>query len=255
MTPILPAVGTIPGFTQPVSSLTHLAAAAVAAVAAFPLIRLGKGKSDRTAAVAVYSFCVVATLAISGTYHALERGGDARAVMKRADYFAIWLLIAGTFTAVHGIMCKGFWRRGVLTSIWAYTAVGIALQIAWFRVFSGLPGRLLYLGLGWFGLASVVKLSRQLGFRVVVPLLYAGVFFSAGAILEATDHPTLLRNWIGPHEIFHLAVVAGVAIHWRFIRRLLIAHAPTEPGELPARVLAAVEITGTAPVVAGATVA
>lgn len=200
-------------------------------MAAVPLIRLGKGQSHRTLAVAIYAFCVVATLAISGTYHSLDPGGDARAVMKRADYFAIWLLIAGTFTAVHGIMCKGFWRRGVLTGIWTYAAIGIFLQIMWFRVFSGLPGRLLYLGLGWFGIASIVKLGRQIGFRTVVPIFYAGVFYSVGAILEATDHPTLLRDWIGPHEIFHFAVVVGVAIHWWFIRNLLTKHAP--PDEVP----------------------
>jgi channel protein (hemolysin III family) len=226
--PIFDGVRAIPGLSQPISSWTHLAAAAVAAIAAIPLIRLSKGKSHRTLAVAIYAFCVVATLAISGTYHSLDPGGGARAVMKRADYFAIWLLIAGTFTAVHGIMCKGFWRRGVLTGIWSYAAIGIFLQIMWFRVFSGLPGRLLYLGLGWFGIASVVKIGRQIGFRTVVPILYAGAFYSVGAVLEATDHPTLLQNWIGPHEIFHVAVVAGVAIHWWFIRSLLTKHAPED---------------------------
>jgi channel protein (hemolysin III family) len=216
----------IPGFCQPVSSLTHLAAAAVGVVAAVPLVRLARGHRHRVVAVAVYVFCVIATLAISGVYHSLERGCVARAVMKRFDYFAIWLLIAGTFTAVHGVMFEGRWRSGVLTFIWSYVALGVALQAIWFRVFSGVPGLLLYLGLGWIGVISVVKLGRQLGYAVVRPLWYAGIAYSFGAILEATGHPMLVYRWVGPHEVFHLAVIVGVALHWVFIRRLLMSHAP-----------------------------
>ncbi len=222
-------VRAIPGFCQPVSSLSHLAGAVVALVAGVSLVRLARGCRYRVSAVAVYVFCVVATLGISGAYHTLDRGCSARTVMQRMDYFAIWLLIAGTFTAVHGIMFSGAWRRGALTFIWGYVAVGISLQAIWFRVFSGVPGLVLYLGLGWVGLFSILKLGRQIGFTVVRPLWYAGIAYSAGAILEATGHPILIDRWVGPHEIFHVAVIAGVALHWFFIRRLLMAYAPALP--------------------------
>ena len=245
LTSLIPHAYTIPGFCQPVSSLSHLVAAAAACVAAVPLIRLGRGSPARMTALAVYAICVVGLLTISGTYHSLDKGGPARAFMQHVDYFAIWLLIAGTFTAVHGIMCSGFWRRGVLTFIWLYAALGIGLQIVWFQFFSGVPGLVLYLGLGWLGLVSIIKLGRQLGFRVVRPLWYAGIFFSAGAVLEAVRQPVIIRNWVGPHEIFHLAVIIGVVIHWRFIRHLALVHAPplvgvtsasrveVQPAELP----------------------
>jgi channel protein (hemolysin III family) len=210
-----------------VSSLSHLLAAGTAIVAALPLIKLGRGSSTRMTALAIYAACVVALLAVSGTYHSLDRDCSARAVMQHVDHFAIWLLIAGTFTAVHGVMCRGFWCRGVLTFVWLYAATGIVLQIVWFKVFSGVPGLVLYLGLGWVGLGSVIKLGRQIGFRAVRPILYAGFFFSAGAMLEAVRQPVLIRNWLGPHEIFHLAVIAGVVIHWLFIRTLLLKHMPT----------------------------
>jgi channel protein (hemolysin III family) len=217
----------IPGLCQPVSSLSHLAGAAVGLMGALPLLRLARGDRDRLLAVAVYVFCVVATLGISGVYHSLERGCAARAVMQRMDYLAIWLLIAGTFTAVHGVMFKGNWRSGALTFIWSYAAVALLLQVLWFRVFSGVTGLVLYLGLGWVGAFSVIKLGRQLGYRVVRPLWFAGIAYSTGAILEATGHPTVIAHWVGPHEIFHLAVIVGVALHWTFIRRLLLSHAPT----------------------------
>lgn len=218
--------GAIPGFCQPVSSLSHLVAAAAALVAAIPLIRLGHGRRAPVSALVVYVSCVVGLLIVSGAYHSLARGCAARAFMQRVDHYAIWLLIAGTFTAVHGIMCRGFWRQGVLLFVWCYAAVGIGLQVFWFETFSGPAGLILYLGLGWVGLGSIIKLGRQIGFRAVRPIWFAGLCYSAGAIMEAVRHPVLIRNWVGPHEIFHLMVIAGVMIHWQFIRTLLIEHAP-----------------------------
>jgi hemolysin III len=213
-------------------------AAGIGLVAAVPLFRLTRGDRDRRVAVAVYVFCVIATLAVSGAYHSLERGCAARAVMKRIDYFSIWLLIAGTFTAVHGVMFTGRWRSGVLTFIWGYAVLSATLQTLWFGVFSGVPGLLLYLGLGWVGAFSVVKLRRQLGPRVVRPLWLAGIAYTLGAVLEATGHPILVSRVVGPHEVFHVAVIVGVALHWAFIRRLLLAHAPPEPLRAPALPLA-----------------
>lgn len=235
MSSIVTYVDAIPGFCQPVSSLTHLGAAVAAAVAAVPLLRLGRKSPGRVLAIAVYVVCVLTVLIVSGTYHSLERGCRAREVMQQIDHYAIWLLIAGTFTAVHGVMCRGFWRRGLLTIIWAYAAVGILLQILWFQTFSGVPGLVLYLGLGWVGLLSVIKLGRQIGYREVRPLWYAGIAYTAGAILEAVRQPHLLPRWVGPHEIFHLAVVAGVLIHWLFIRRLLLKY-PLPVAVVPAQV-------------------
>lgn len=223
-------VHAIPGFSQPVSSLSHLVAAAAVLAASRSLLRLARGRRYRVFAVAVYVGCVFVALAISGLYHALDRRGAARIVLQRMDYFAIWLLIAGTFTAVHGIMFQGMWRRGVLTFIWTYVGLGVLLQALWFHIFSGLPGLILYLGLGWVGAFSIVKLGRQIGFRNVRPAWLAGIAYSAGAIVEAAGPPALIQGWVGPHELFHVAVMAGVALHWAFIRRLMVTHAPAPAG-------------------------
>ena len=213
---------------QPVSSFTHLIAAGTALAAAIPLVRLGRGSTGRVFALAVYVSCVTAALAISGVYHALAREGSARLFMQRLDYYAIWLLIAGCFTAIHGVMCRGFWRSGLLSIIWTYALVGVALQVLWWNTFTGRTGLALYLGLGWIGFASVIKLGRQIGWRQVMPVVYAGVMFSLGAILEACEWPVVIAGWVEAHEVFHFAVVAGLAMLWLFIRRLLTRHLPGE---------------------------
>jgi channel protein (hemolysin III family) len=210
-----------------VSSLSHLVGAAVALLAAC--------RSFGSHAAAGIAFppsrftCSPCSLAISGVYHSLDRGCSARSFMQHMDHFAIWLLIAGTFTAIHGVMFTGLRRRGALTLIWSCVAVGILLQVLWFSVFSGLPGLLLYLFLDWGGLFSIIKSGRQIGFRAVRPIWYAGITYSAGALLEATGTPVIFRRLVGRHEIFHVTVICGVILHWVFIRRLLIAHAPPLP--------------------------
>jgi hemolysin III len=231
--------------SQPISSWSHLLAAGAAFVAAVPLVRLGRGNRGRVLALSVYAACVIAALAISGIYHALSRGEPARLFMQRLDHYAIWGLIAGTFTAVHGTMCRGFWRWGMLSIIWSYACVGVFLQVVWFERFSGNLGLALYLGLGWIGVASIVKLGAQIGYRRVLPILYAGLAFSAGAILEAFDWPTLVRPWLGAHEIFHFAVVFGVGSLWLFIRTLMLHHVPAVAPVAP---LAAARVSASHPV-------
>jgi channel protein (hemolysin III family) len=220
----------IPGFCQPISSLSHLAAAAVGVVAAFPLLRSAGGNRGRVAAVGIYVSCVIATLGISGAYHSIDRGSPARDLMMHIDHYAIWLLIAGTFTAVHGIMFQGFWRTGVLAFAWIYAAVGVSLQIYRFDIFGGWVGLLLYLGLGWFGIVSIVKAGREVGFPAVRLIWLAGLAYSTGAVLEATVHWHIIDHWVGPHELFHVAVIVGVTMHWVFIRRMVRRYAAASRG-------------------------
>jgi channel protein (hemolysin III family) len=218
--------------------MSHLLGAIVALAETTSLLRLARGNAVRLAALSVYAFCVIVALAVSGAYHSLPRGCAARDVMQRLDYLAIWLLIAGTFTAVHGVMHEGPFRARLLTFVWSYAVLAIGAQGLWFKTFSSGVGLVLYLGLGWVGIVSVLKLGRELGYAAVRPLWGAGIAYSAGAILEAMSFPTIIRHWVGPHEIFHFAVLIGVALHWTFIRRLLTSHLPVQvPVESPLEIL------------------
>jgi len=48
-------------------------------------------------------------------------------------------------------------------------------------------------------------------------LIWGGLAYTAGAVTEFFRWPELLPGIVGPHEIFHLAVLAGIAWHWAFI--------------------------------------
>lgn len=241
MSGAVPIVRAIPWFCQPISALSHLAGSAAAVVGAVPLVRLGRGCPIRRRSLAVYSLSVIATLAISGTYHSLAWETPARSLMQRVDHFAIWLLIAGTFTGLHGTMYRGFWRTGVLAVVWGYASCGMLLQVFWFETFSSGAGLVLYLAFGWLGLISMIKLGREVGYRAASPIIYAGIAYTFGALFETLGRQTVIvHDWVGSHEVFHFLVLVGVALHWNLIRTLVTRHAPRLADVQPAAAVAAV---------------
>jgi channel protein (hemolysin III family) len=215
----------IPGFAQPVSSLTHLAGAGVFAALSLVLIRRGQGLRGRLAALGVYTASCVCLLSVSGVYHLLPAGA-ARDVFHRLDHAAIFVLIAGTYTPILGILFTGSERWVPLGLIWAGAVAGVVFKTIYFTDCPEWAGLLLYLVMGWAGVVPGVRLWRRFGYSYVRPLIWGGVAYSLGAVLEFLRWPFLIPGVVGPHEVFHVAVLAGVACHWYFVARLAACGPP-----------------------------
>lgn len=222
----------IPGFSDPFSSLTHLAGAAVFALLGVVLLMRGRGDAWRMLSLCVFAFSCVLLLSLSGVYHLLAPESAGREVLKRLDHAAIFGLIAGSFTPVHAILFRGAWRWGMLAGIWGAAIAGLTIKTVNFGATPEWVGLLMFLGLGWMGVISVAALARRYGLGFVLPLIWGGLAYTAGAVAEFLRWPQLVPGIVGPHEIFHLAVLAGIAWHWAFI--LGIASGETKRGELPA---------------------
>jgi channel protein (hemolysin III family) len=200
----------IPGFSDPVSSLSHLTAAAVFAILGPFLIARGSGGALRVISLAVFAFSCVLLLSLSGVYHLLTPETAARGVLLRLDHAAIFLLIAGSFTPVHAILLRDRWHWHLLAWIWGAAIVGLTLKTVYF---DSVPQ-----WLGWLGVISTIALARRFGVRFVLPLVWGALAYTFGAVAEFLGWPVLVAGVVGPHEIFHLAVVAGISFHWAFIR-------------------------------------
>jgi channel protein (hemolysin III family) len=207
----------IPGFAEPVSCWTHLLGAGVFLVLGIVLVRRGHGHWGRVTALGIFAFSCIFLLGISGTYHLLDRDSAARGVLQKLDHAAIFTLIAGTFTAVHAILFTGPWRWGMILAIWTMAATAVTLKMIFFHSVPEALSLSLYLGMGWVGLISGVKIARMFGRRFIDLLLFGAVAYTAGAVLEFLHWPVVIPGVIGPHELFHLAVLAGLFFHWRFI--------------------------------------
>lgn len=97
----------------------------------------------------VYLFGLLSMLGFSAAYNILPYS-NARLTLRCLDHSAIYLMIAGTYTAVLEQMNSEAAPVGLLIAILIIAAIGIALKLV-------LPGRfdrlslLLYLLLGWSG--------------------------------------------------------------------------------------------------------
>ena len=210
----------LPGFHDPFSAISHLLGAVVFLVLGARLLRRGQGSRSRLAHLAVYAVACVFLFSMSGVYHMTAVGGAARAVMARLDHAAIFVLIAATFTPIHGLLFRGWLRWGPLGFIWTTAIVAIVVKTVYFDSFPDALGLSLYLVLGWLGSVTAVLVARTRGLAAIAPLLWGGLAYSLGAVAEFVGRPVLLPGVIRAHEIFHLAVLAGALLHFSFIWRI-----------------------------------
>lgn len=206
----------IPGFREPVSSFTHLIAAPIFAIVGVFLIRRAGRCWIGRISLSVLVFASVFLLAMSGVYHLLW-SGTAKAVMLQLDVAAVFTLIAGTVTPVHAILFRGLHRWLPIIFVWAAAVTGIVLRTVLAENFPTSVGTILFLVLGWCGMFSCVLLWRRYGFAFVEPLIWGGVAYSIGAAIVLSHWPTVVPGVIGAHELWHLAVLTGLGLHWRFV--------------------------------------
>ena len=212
------------GFSDPVSSMTHLFSSPI--FFAFGIVMLWKlrGNLDRTVSLFVFTFGVVFLLVMSGVFHLLTPGTSSRYVLQVLDHAAIFFLIAATFTPIHTLQFKGFMRWGILLLVWSTAITGITLKSIYFEEVPEILSLALYLGLGWLGALTGYMLYRRLGSKAILPLIYGAIAYTLGATLEFIHYPVLISGVIGPHELFHLAVLCGIGFHWQFTYRMAQLH-------------------------------
>jgi len=207
----------VPGFTQPFSSISFFLGAIFFTYLSYFLIRRGKGSLIRIISLTVFSSCCIFLLVISAIYHLLETSGTAHTVFQRLDHAAIFLVIAGTFTPIQCILFTGLQRWGFLIILWVLAISGLVLKTVFFTTIPEWLGLSFYLGLGWMGLFMGYKLWQRYGFVFIRPLVIGGICYTAGAIIEYQHKLIILTGILGPHEILHIAVLAGIGFQWRFI--------------------------------------
>jgi len=213
----MPAVVTpIPGFSEPFSSLSHLAGAGLFLLLSIFLVRRGRDDTGRVISLVIFSIGSILLLSISGVYHLLDPQGAARKVLQVLDHACIFILIACSFTPIHYILFRGWGRWGALALIWTIAVAAITLKILYFKTMPDALSLSLYLGMGWIGLGSGIALWRRFGFHFVEPILWGGIAYSIGAVLEFMHWPVLIPGVVHWHEVFHVAVLIGLGFHWAF---------------------------------------
>ncbi len=218
----------LPGFHDPFSAISHLVGAVAFVGLGILLLRRGRGDAMRLVYLGIYSAACVFLLSMSAVYHMLEQGGTARQVLARLDHSAIFVLIAGTFTPCYGILHRGWERWVPLLFVWTCAITGLTLKTIFFTDMAEVVGLAFYLGLGWFGSLTSFGLWRRYGWRFVEPVVFGGLAYTVGGLIEYLRLGHVIPGVIHPHELFHVLVLVGVGFHWWFIWQIAPGRAAVE---------------------------
>jgi channel protein (hemolysin III family) len=220
----------LPGINEPFSAISHYLGAFLFAILGGILIRRGRGDRLRVVALTIYVATLLCLFIMSGTFHLVRRGTPEWELAGRLDYSAIYLLIAGSFTPPHALLFRGFQRWFTLALIWTLAIVGITLKWLYFDGFTHGISVIFYIAMGWIGAIGGIVAWRRYGWQFVKPLFGGALAYTIGAFFEvlgpdiATSLNELtgitIRFWPGvveSHELWHVAVLIGAALHWAFI--------------------------------------
>lgn len=213
----IPELCHLPGCHEPFSAISHLAGAVMFLFLGALLLRRGQGDRSRIAFLGVYAASCVLLFSMSGLYHMLVRGEVSHQVAERLDHGAIFVLVAGTFTPIHGILFHGWLRWAPLIFMWSAAIAGIIVKTIFFEDFPEWLGITFYLALGWFGVFGAALLARRYGLAFIKPMVLGGLLYSLGAVMHFRGWFVVVPGWIHAHELCHIAVLFAALIHWRFI--------------------------------------
>ncbi len=155
---------------------------------------------------AIFGSSLVLLYLMSTLYHSFVPSTTKR-VFAILDHSAIFILIAGSYTAyclgpLYGN--QGWWLFG---TIWALATIGVVAYSVY-----GARARnftfALYLSMGWFVLLVSPRLYATLPSISWNMLLYGGVSYTVGCIFFSLKK----IRWM--HSIWHLFVMGGSILHF-----------------------------------------
>lgn len=190
------------------NSFTH-GLGLLASIAALPVLVAGArgGGGWLVAAASVYGASLVVLYTTSVLYHALT-GVRAKAIVRRCDHAAIYLLIAGTYSPFLLGPLRGPWGWSLLGVVWACAVIGVACK-AIFGIRLQHLSTSLYVAMGWLMLAAIVPLQRAVPPRGIAWILAGGLLYTGGVVFYVLD-----RRVRFAHAVWHLFVLGGSAAHF-----------------------------------------
>ena len=156
--------------------------------------------------VAVYGMTLVAMLLFSALFHRVRWTDDSWWRMRQLDHTGIYLVIAGSFTAIAGLTLQGSARIGLLIAVWVIAGAGIAYR--WLPIVPpfGLTTALYVLLTALF-VPFISDLSAALGAGGVAVLVVSCVIYFFGALALGARVPDRFPRTFGYHEVWHVVVV------------------------------------------------
>jgi hemolysin III len=204
---------TLRSFREPVNGLSHLVAAVAALVGMIGLLIVGRSSPGKEVSLLIYGCTLVMLFSASATYHLVRGSPRVLGVLRKLDHAAIYLLIAGSYTPFCYNMFTGFWKWGLLATVWSLALLGVVLKIFFMKAPRWLSTGMFVL-LGWLVVAGIQEMLVRLPVGALIWLCVGGVLYTLGAVVYATKIFDFAPNRFGFHEVWHIFVILGALAHF-----------------------------------------
>jgi hemolysin III len=198
----------------------HLYAFFVALVVGGLLVAGAPHARSRLAA-AVFAAAVALMFGASALHHRVTWKERGYRWSRRIDHAGVYLAIAGTYTPFGLLVLSDTWRIVVLAIVWGGATFAIVLKFVWVDAPKWLAA-VIAIALGWVAVVVFPQLVDGVGWGGAALVLAGGLFYTLGGLVYALRRPDPLPAVFGYHEIFHLLVVAAVALQYSVVAFWLV---------------------------------
>jgi len=181
----------------------------VAGAIVIVIVAANSAHTTDMSSIVIYTIGLLSMLGFSAAYNTWPIS-HAKWVLRRFDHSAIYVMIAGTYTAFIGQMNGDFVSIGLLIGVWLTAVVGVTLKLL-------LPGRfdrlavVLYLILGWSGAVVYEPAAAALPNLSIWLLAAGGALYSAGVVFHGW------RSLRFQNAIWHGFVLVAACCHYSAI--------------------------------------
>jgi hemolysin III len=173
-----------------------------------------RGGAWRLAGAIAFGTGALMMFGTSTLYHAARRP-EVKAVLRRLDHSAIYVLIAGTYTPFTIGVVRGSFGWTLLGVVWGLAILGVVAKMAGGLLRIPMLSTLLYVVIGWIGIVAFKQLSENLTSAQFAWVVAGGLCYTLGVPFY------LWKRQPYAHAVWHLFVLGGVACHFVAIYSLI----------------------------------
>jgi hemolysin III len=195
----------------------HVLGLGAGVIGAAIIVKLAAAQHNprKLVAIFVYAAGLLAMLAASAAYNIAD-ATRFRALLRRCDHSAIFLMIAGTYTPLTMSWTSGLAGTAATVGIWLTSVSGITLKWLAPRLFERLAV-LLFLALGWASLLLMWPLGTSLPPVSLAALIAGGALYTIGVVFHRWESlPFQNAIWHGfvlvAAVCHYLSILEGVVL-------------------------------------------
>lgn len=162
------------------------------------------------ASVVIYGISIILLYTMSTLYHFLANK-NAKRVFRIFDHCTIFVLIAGTYTPICGVLLKNQ-SLGIILMIilWALAILGIIFNaINMHAKIIKVMSMILYISMGWCAVFAIAPLMKVWTLEGFLWMLSGGIAYTIGVIFYAFGKKA---RYI--HSVWHIFVFLGTFLQF-----------------------------------------